>query len=362
MSRSSAATSAHLGFRAAGAPASRILALSVVLILLRPIAPISVTAGEAACSEVALERFDQSNHRHVELCIPAANGPFPAVVDLRPRICEGPVGIPPSWEQSTLPAWGYAVLVIDSFAMRGLAPGACDDLNSVTTRQMVGDAYAGLEFLTRDPRIDRNRVALLGFVSGVATATLLADTAEAREVFAPKDAALFRAFFAFSPYCNLEFTGAPPELYAPARIFVGEKDDLEPATRCVDLVGFLKATGADLQVAIYPDAEAGFDTIPPDTNYPLADRTALHPGGTTISTHPQYSPWTHNFADCTIRLKSIFDIVDAGEVVGCARRGAHAQGNAEMADMARNDLKAQLKILVGERTCVAPPGRSRGIR
>jgi dienelactone hydrolase len=213
---------------------------------------------------------------------------------------------------------------------------------------MVGDAYAGLALLTRDSRIDRKRVALLGFVNGVATAVVLADTVEARDAFAAKHVAAFRAFFAFSPYCNLEFTGPPPKFYAPARIFAGQKDDVEPAARCVDLAKSLKGGGADLQVTVYPDAEAGFDTIPSDTNYPLADRTALHPGGTTISTHPQYSPWTRNFADCTIKLNSVFDIVDPREVAGCVRRGAHAQGNADAAEQARKDLKQQLAGLLGD--------------
>ena len=326
----------------------RKLPKSVVLILSTLFVVMSANAAENACSEVELQTFDHSEHLPVELCIPPGSGPFPAVVDLRPRICEGPVGIPPSWEQSALPAWGYAILVIDSFAMRGLAPGACDDLNSLTTKQMVGDAYAGLEFLMRDSRIDHERVALLGFVNGVATATVLADTVEARDAFATTEGGSFRAFFAFSPYCNLEFTGPPPGLYAPARIFAGEKDDMEPASRCVDLAKSLKAGGADLQVTIYPDAQAGFDTIPPDTNYPLADRTALHPGGTTLSTHPQYSPWTHNFADCTVRLKSVFDLVDPREVAGCQRRGVHAQGNPDVAEQARKDLKEQLKALAGE--------------
>jgi len=280
----------HFEFRAA-VHAARRSAIWVVLILSISIAPKSANAAGTTCSEVELQTSDHAVHLPVQLCLPTGSGPFPAVVDLRPRICEGPVGIPPSWEQSVLPAWGYAILAIDSFAMRGLAPGECDDLNSLTTKQMVGDAYAGLEFLTRDSRIDRTRVALLGFVNGVATAAVLADTVEARDTFGAKDAAGFRAFFAFSPYCNLEFTGAPPRLYAPARIFAGEKDDVEPANRCTDLVKSLSAEGADVRIVVYPGAEAEFDTIPPDTNYPLADRTALHPGGTTLSTHPQYSPW-----------------------------------------------------------------------
>lgn len=345
--------SQHFGFQA-GARAARRLAIWIVLILSTSTAPVSANTAQIACAEADLQPSDHSNPLRVELCIPAGSGPFPAVVVLRPRICEGPVGIPPSWEQSALPAWGYAVLTIDSFAMRGLAPGACDDLNSLTTRQMVGDAYAGLWRISSNSRIDRQRVALLGFVSGVATAAVLADTVEARDTFASKDAASFRAFFAFSPYCNLEFTGAPPRLYAPARIFAGEKDDVEPASRCVDLVKFLNAQGADVQIVVYPDAEALFDTIPPDTNYPLADRTALHPGGTTLSTHPQYSPWTHNFADCTVRLNSVFDLVDPREVAGCARRGVHAQGNPDVAVRSRNDLQEQLKALMGESTSRVP--------
>ena len=84
---------------------------------------------------------------------------------------------------------------------------------------MVGDAYVGLGFFTQDPRIDHQRVALLGFVNWVASAALLADTVEARDTLAAKDSAAFRAFFAFSPYCNLEFTGAPPRLYAPPQIY-----------------------------------------------------------------------------------------------------------------------------------------------
>ena len=129
---------------------------------------------------------------------------------------------------------------------------------------------------------------------------------------------------------------------------------MEPASRCVDLVKFLNAEGGEVRIVVYPDAEAGFDTIPPDTNYPLADRTALHPGGTTLSTHPQYSPWTRNFADCTVRLNSVFDLVDPREVAGCARRGVHAQGNPDVAVQSRNDLQEQLKGLMGESTSRLP--------
>jgi dienelactone hydrolase len=305
-------------------------------------------SAEAACSEVPLHSPDHSADLPALLCVPRGNGQSPVIVDLRPKICEGYAGIPPPWEQTALPVWGYAVLEIDSFAARGLAPGKCEDLDALSPRQVIGDAYAGLEFLVRDSRIDRKRIGLLGFMGGVATAAIFAATVEARQALLPSDSPAFRASFAFYPYCNLSFTGTSPVFYAPVRVFIGEKDDMEPASRCVELAQSFHARGADLQTTVYPGAEAGFDIMPPDTNYPLPDRTALHPGGVTVSTHPQYSPWGRNLAACTIRLKSIFDTIDPADVAGCVRRGVHFQGDAESAEQARTDLKDQLGALMGK--------------
>src|SRR5258708_17001483 len=149
---------------------------------------------------------------------------------MSPRICEGPAGIPPGWQQTTLTSWGYATLTIDNFAARGLSPAACSDFTSLQPSQMIGDAYGALEFLASNPRVDGRRIALMGFASE-GTTSLLSDTVEARRRYTPK-ANGFRAFFAFYPYCNLEFI-QPPGVYAPQRIFVGEKDDMSPANRCV---------------------------------------------------------------------------------------------------------------------------------
>jgi dienelactone hydrolase len=304
-------------------------------------------ARDTGCTAVSFESAD-STRLAAELCMPAGNGPFPAVVDLHPRICMGPAGIPPPWEQTVLPSWGYSVLVIDNFAARGLTARACDDINSLTSRQVIADAYGGLQFIAQDSRIDRKRIAMLAFLGSIGTAAIFADTIEARETFPITGGASFRAFFAFYPYCNFDFAGSPLHLYAPARIFVGDKDDMEPANRCGQLAATLDAKGADLQVSTYAGAESGFDLTSPDAIYPSTDRTALHPGGVTISTHPQYSPWSRNYATCTIRLKSIFDVVTPADVAACVRRGAHFQGNAEAADKARTDLKEQLSTLMNQ--------------
>src|SRR5208283_1511965 len=81
-----------------------------------------------------------------EVVFPQGSGPFPAVVVMNPRSCEGPAGIPPGWQQATLISWGYATLTLDSFAARGLGLAACDDFAALQPSQTIGDAYGALEF------------------------------------------------------------------------------------------------------------------------------------------------------------------------------------------------------------------------
>ena len=107
----------------AGARAARSLAMWALLILSTSTAPASANTSQTTCSETELQNFRSLKSLARRGVHSGRERPFPAAVDLRPRICEGPVGIPPSWEQSALSAWGYAVLAMDSFAMRGLAPG-----------------------------------------------------------------------------------------------------------------------------------------------------------------------------------------------------------------------------------------------
>jgi dienelactone hydrolase len=324
-------------------PNSLILSLVVGSMLLMNV---GVSLGATSCSEVQLRSAEQSTELTAELCRPSGNGPFPAVVDLRPRSCEGPAGIPPGWEETVLPSWGYAVLAVDSFAARGLGPSACDDLKALSSRESIGDAYGGFQFLSSGHKIDRRRIVLLGFGGGVGTAVILAGTVEARDAFLYKASSGFAAFFAVAPYCNLRFVGLVPDLYAPARIFAGEKDDFDPADRCVELAGLLRNQGADLAVTVYPNARGGFDITPPDATQDLPDNSALHPGGMTISTHPQYAPWVKNYANCTITLKSVFDRIEPSSFGECMRHGAHFEENADTAAQFQSDLKRDLAVVL----------------
>jgi hypothetical protein len=124
---------------------------------------------------------------------------------------------------------------------------------------------------------------------------------------------------------------------------------MSPATRCVELGERFRTRGGDVQVTVYPRAEAGFDIVPADTNYEVQDPTAMHPGSTTVSTHPQFDPWGENLSACTFKVASVFDLAKRSDAIACLRRGGHFQGDATTAEQAKSDLRNGLAALMNHR-------------
>jgi acetyl esterase/lipase len=99
----------------------------------------------------------------------AANGKLPAVILLHGSGGIGGVG-------STIDGWskelnqlGIATFAIDSFAGRGITSTVMDQ-TQLSRLNMVVDAYRGLNLLAQDPRVDPNRIAVMGFSRGAQSA------------------------------------------------------------------------------------------------------------------------------------------------------------------------------------------------
>ena len=105
---------------------------------------------------------------------PDGNGPFPAIVHLH-----GCGGLSKAFKAGTdkglwserLAAWGYVVLVVDSFTTRGIEQ-ACTAVGSGIAAR-IADAYGALAYLSAQPFVDASRIAVLGISQGAITALSL---------------------------------------------------------------------------------------------------------------------------------------------------------------------------------------------
>jgi dienelactone hydrolase len=158
---------------------------------------------------------------------PEGDGPFPAVVHLHG--CNGlsnafKAGTDKGQWSEQLAAWGYAVLVVDSFTTRGIEQ-ACTTVGKSTAAR-VGDAYGALAYLSAQPFVDARRIALLGFSQGAITALTLVGARDF-DLFESEAAHKFKAAVAFYPTCPNDGTMTVPTL-----ILIGELDDWTRAIGC----------------------------------------------------------------------------------------------------------------------------------
>lgn len=195
-----------------------------------------------------------------ELRLPfVAAARMPAVVMLHGGA--GAVANQVAWTDE-LNAIGIAVFTLDSYSGRGaVATGASFATmpESIAGTARVVDAERALAFLSRHPRIDPQRIAVMGFSAGGRTALVAAQTRFASGF--GQAGVGFAAYIALYPDCNLRYLGDTKSEPGPQRIFIGEADVLTAADACVRLVDRLRRAGADAAITVYPGAHHGFDNV-----------------------------------------------------------------------------------------------------
>lgn len=121
---------------------------------------------------------------------------------------------------------GYAVVFPDSFASRDLGSICGIKNRPVSERQRARDARGAAEWLAKQPVIDRQRIAVLGWSNG-GTTTLWTTEPEDRP-----GAVKFATAISFYPWCRdiLENTTWKPA--TKITILIGGSDDWTPAEPC----------------------------------------------------------------------------------------------------------------------------------
>jgi dienelactone hydrolase len=155
-----------------------------------------------------------------------------------------------------LNSWGIAAFILDYLSGRGITPFSSDDLRLLAPARTV-DLYRALSLLSTHPRIDPDRIAVMGFSRG-ATATLLSSTDRFRTLYGPPNVQ-FAAYIGLYPSCLLRYRNVARAAARPIRLFHGAGDDWTPVEPCRTLVADLKKAGADVVLTEFPGATHAYD-------------------------------------------------------------------------------------------------------
>jgi len=149
---------------------------------------------------------------------------------------------------------GFATLTYDSFAARGTT-GAALQGSPGYLPPGVADAYAALRLLSGEPRIDPDRIAIIGFSYGAEVAHLTAFET-LRSALNPGPGR-FVAHVAFYPGGTFgAIAEANAYTGAPVLMLLGERDDNLPVAKIEAYLAYARAAGtpAPIQTVIYPGA------------------------------------------------------------------------------------------------------------
>lgn len=224
-------------------------------------------------------------------------------------------------------AMGVSSFAIDGFTGRGLVTVG-QDQSQLGRLNLALDAYRSLDILARHPRVDPQRIVLMGFSRG-GQATLYAAVRRFHQMW-NKSGAEFAAYVPFYPDCSTTYQSDTALADKPVHIFHGTPDDYNPVSSCKAFMARLAAAGRTIRLTEYPNAQHGFDS-------PLAPLAA------TVSKGSQ------TVRNCTIREEAPGRLVNAatGAVFSykdaCVERDPHVGHDPVATQEAIRDVKAMLK-------------------
>ncbi len=255
-----------------------------------------------------------------------ATGPVPAMV-----IAHGSSGVgdKESWWTDHLNDIGVAGFTVDSFTPRNIRDTATDQ-TQLSTSANVADAFAALKLLATHPKVDRQRIGIIGFSKGGQVALWTELDPYRRAVI--EDQTKFAAHVPLYPACN-DWQVSEHVAGAPMLMLLGGRDDYTPAAPCREYAQWFKSKGVDVNVITYENAYHDFDSSRPPvraknvvTGRNCASQFDLDKFVVTIRATGE---------DITRSMASYFR--------GCQERGAMVGGDSEGRKKSPEDVKAFLK-------------------
>jgi len=235
---------------------------------------------------------------------PSGQGPFPAVVFLHgcggliSSLSHQIVSREMDWA-GRLNAKGIAVLMVDSFTMRGSGEMcSTSGFKNWLYRKRPADAYGAMAWLRTQPYIAADRIGLMGWSNGGGAVLFGLARGAASGRPAASTGPDFRAAIAFYPgSCDSARLGTDWTTNVPLLILQGEKDVWTPYAPCKALVDSAVARGAPVELHAYPKAYHDFD-------WPNLKRRELTAYTTSKGVVPITGEEPESHADAIVRVQA----------------------------------------------------------
>ena len=259
------------------------------------------------------------------LRVAQGSGRLPLVV-----LVPGSGGINPGadmWDRQ-FEAMGISTFMLDSFAGRGIVSTVVDQ-SQLARLNGILDLYRALAILAAHPRVDPNRIAVMGFSRG-AQYTLYSSLKRFQKMWNAGGIEP-AAYIALYPPCVTTYIDDTDVSDHPIRIFHGIADDYVEIGPCRAYFARLKGTAKDIQMTEYPDTWHAYDV----------------PSFPPIPTIVQNGQTTH----CVLKEESIGTIVNTATqkpftfADECVGRNPHIAYSASSTRATEEAVKTLLKAV-----------------
>lgn len=237
-----------------------------------------------------------------ELSIPPGSGKLPTVILMHGS---GGMGANVAYWKRQFNAMGIATFAIDGMTGRGLI-GVGSNQTVLGRLNFIIDIYNSLDILAKHPRVDAERIVLMGFSRG-GQAALYASMERFHRMW-NASGAQFAAYIPFYPDCATTYKDDTKLVGKPIRIFHGTPDDYNPVRTCKAYRDRLVAAKADIAITEYPNAPHGFDSplgfVPPRqtaADQSVRDCTIREGEGGVLMNAATNKPFT--YTDECVRLR-----------------------------------------------------------
>lgn len=238
-----------------------------------------------------------------QLYKPSKGESFPAIVMVHD--CRGIQPYQQQWAEQLM-AWGYVVLMLDSFTTRQIkstCEGLAEKENYLIRGGRTQDIFAAYDYLKQQDYVSPFRIGLMGWDYHSVLGAL------ANHGLQQKFAAPFMGAVAIYPSCNATIgTGS----VSPLLIFAAQDDDWTPAEQCHLMMEYSKGEMDKIKVEYLADAKHGFDdpALSKETYFPTIRNYFKNPAvGVTmqynLAAHQQTIKLARQFLDFNVKYRPI---------------------------------------------------------